>query len=165
MLDMFRFTFFFYFMFLYVNFIIKLRMMLRRSNMCNFIPKSVRRLGSILYPNQSYNLRWKVIYYKIWIRKHKNKKDVKRNLCKLYDKIIKMPSKSHETIPLKESHVHAGFSGGRIKNVWSWSTMLPWPTIFSQKTTNISKESRTLITWFLDNMMFYVMHYEQFSSF
>jgi hypothetical protein len=70
-------------------------------------------LGLILQPNQGYNLGWKnQIWYNFNMKTSKLKK-MSIGSCltsKLYDKIIKMISKSHETIPLTCSllYEHAG---------------------------------------------------------
>jgi hypothetical protein len=60
----------------------------------------------ILYPNQGYNLTWKNhIWYNLNLKTSKRMSTGSCLTSKLYDKIIKMPSKSHETIPLKISEL------------------------------------------------------------
>jgi hypothetical protein len=81
-------------------------MMRCRSQMCSFFRKSVavwdKSVSETGLPTQTwiYTASSKCKYENI-----KFKKSVMRDLPKLYDKIIKMPYKSHETIPLIQTDI------------------------------------------------------------
>jgi hypothetical protein len=93
--------------------------------------RNVYGIGWILYPNQGYNLSWKNhIRYNLNMKTSKLKKIMSSGSCliyKLYDKIIKMLSKSHETIPLNTTG-----------NYWAHFVTI-WAFTFSKKMLTILK--------------------------